>query len=191
MTFDSRKGREIVINYKGNIYAFKESESGLYYYETSKINNSFIQTVTNNETKYTKKDIKNANEVTDVQQYFFWPSTKNVNNYIDGNQILNCHLTGQDIETRDHIYGTPIPLLRGKMLRQRPMAHNREPLVQIPTVIAKRYMKVNMFMDLFFVNGNAFLHIKSEKINYRSSQSLKTKAIREIVIGIGIVKNKY
>ena len=75
------------------------------------------------------------------------------------------------------------------MLREKPVIHDCNPLIQVPAIIAKRYVDVNMFMDLFFVNGNAFLHTKSDKINYRSSQSLKTKAMKEIVAGIGIVKN--
>ena len=41
------------------------------------------------------------------------------------------------------------------------------------------------------MNKLVFLHTKSENINYRSVQALKSRNMTKIVQGINIVKNKY
>ena len=46
-------------------------------------------------------------------------------------------------------------------------------------------------MDIFFVKKIAFLHTKSDKINFRSIQRLNTRKMSEIVKGVKIVKAKY
>jgi hypothetical protein len=72
---------------------------------------NYTQTVKENEAMYTKRDIKRARDVSDLQQYLFWPKTSTVTGYINENQINNCQLTEEDIQARQHVYGTPIPLL--------------------------------------------------------------------------------
>ena len=77
------------------------------------------------------------------------------------------------------------------MVRKRPIKHERTDVLPVPTLIAMRYKRVQMFMDIFFVNKLVFLHTKSENINYRSVQALKSHNMTEILQGINIVKNKY
>ena len=96
-----------------------------------------------------------------------------------------------DIKAIENIYGMPYQLLRGKMLRKRPIRHERSEIVPVPTMIATRYKQVQIFMDIFFVNKLVFLHTKSENINYRSVQALKSRNTTAIIQGINVVKNKY
>ena len=54
-----------------------------------------------------------------------------------------------------------------------------------------KIQKIELFGDLFFVNGNPFLHTKSENINYSSVQALTSRKMNEIARGIQLVKNRY
>ena len=105
---DTYQERVIIVTYGGKSYKFKECSSGLYYYDLDANNNkmiktNLIQTVKENRGKYTKRDIIKANEVTDVQRYYFWPSIDSVNTYFVENKLPNCALTSDDIQARDNI----------------------------------------------------------------------------------------
>ena len=88
----------------------KKRGHGIYHYKKdncdkkkdNKINKNcgnvnYTQTVKENEAMYTKRDIKRARDVSELQQYLFWPKTSTVTGYINKNQINNCHLTEEDI----------------------------------------------------------------------------------------------
>ena len=61
--------------YKDRTYKFKEYKSGIYYCKISIINNNLkvkkvfasIKAVKENEEKYTKEDLKKANDITELQ----------------------------------------------------------------------------------------------------------------------------
>ena len=110
---------------------------------------NYTQTVKENEAMYTKRDIKRVRDVSDIQQYLFWPKNSTVTGYINEKHINNCHLTEEDIHARQHVYGTPIPLLRGAMMRKHPKTHNRSNLVTLSKTVIDRYLKIHMFMDIF------------------------------------------
>ena len=60
-------------------------------------------------------------------------------------------------------------------------------LYQIPVNIARKYKNVHMGIDIFFVNGNTFLHTKSTNIGYRSVQELKSRRVTDILSGIKVI----
>ena len=132
---------------------------------------------------------KNTQKMThNIQEYFFWPGTSALKRYINDIQIVNCSVTAHDVIARDSLYGKPKPLLKGKMIRTCPQEHIRNNMLPLFDLISNRYKDLHIFMDLFFVNGNIFLHTKSENINYRSVQSSKTKRSMEVAKGLTIVK---
>ena len=148
-----------------------------------------VNTVEENEQKYTKRDINKAKQVTSLQQYMFCPGSDRLAKKLDNNQIFNCNLTIEDIKTRDHVYGTPTPLLQGKMTQTKPLQHNTRK--NIAPMIPRKYFNMNMYMDLFFVNKNPFLHTRSENIDYRSAQPLKLRGMSELKKSIHLVKQRY
>ena len=44
------------------------------------------------------------------------------------------------------------------MTRQGPVKHERSIIEKTPATVAKRYMKVHIFVDIDFVNRMVFLH---------------------------------
>ena len=77
--------------------------------------------------------------------------------FLHDNQIQNCDLTNDDVATRDHIFGTPPALLRGKSTRAKPEKHTRDELYDISNMIPTRYMDLQIFMDIFLCKWEYFL----------------------------------
>ena len=90
--------------------------------------------------------------------------------YLTDNMIINCKVTGDDVRTRNNIYGEPRQILKGKMKQCTPNIHTKETLILLS--IPKKYMKIDIFMDLFYVNKIVFLHTKTEHFQYQSIQAL-------------------
>ena len=197
--FDSDISKTITVTYKGNKYDFSMAKNGIFVYDSgNKIKNTFenkhtcaLMTVKDNEKKYTKADILKARSVTNMQEYFFWPGTEQIKKYLSNNQLINCRLSEQDMNTRNDVYGSPSAILKGKMVRTSPLRHNRNEVRPVFDMIGEKYRDVHIFLDMFYVNRNIFLHTKSENINYRSVQSLETRKTTEIAKGMSIVKRKY
>ena len=51
----------------------------------------------------------------ELQNNLFWPSKEIMEQYLTENMIINCKLTGDDVKTRNNIYGEPHQILKGKM----------------------------------------------------------------------------
>ena len=195
--FDLKRKRSMFVIYKNEVFEFKEHRDGLYFYDRNNINDKInigftsVQTVQGNIKKYAKNDVKRAEEVTNLQEHLFWPGTKRFAQFLHDNQIQNCELTNDDVVTRDHIFGTPTPLLRGKSTGAKPEKHTRDELYDISNMIPTRYMDLQIFMDIFYVNGNIFCLTTSENIGHKSVQALKTQKHQDICQGIGLIRDKY
>ena len=94
LTMDTRKARQIVVVFDGHTYVFKECADGLYFYDTSAgaarnniINEplnsySFLQTVQDNESNFSKQDIAKAQEARDLQRRLGFPGTSTLLHYL-------------------------------------------------------------------------------------------------------------
>ena len=93
-----------------------------------------------------------------------WLSGQSFKDYIDKNLILNSKITGRDVSRTKEIYGVAEPLLRGKMVApsQNP---NRSVQVPLPNNLSKEQSRLQLYIDLIYVNGNVFLHTKAKDLN--------------------------
>jgi hypothetical protein len=103
------------------ILRFQQCGSGLYYYDTAAnahnsnvISYSFLSTVRNNKDYFNRQEIEGADKARILQGNIGWPSTKDMQNYIASNLIVNCNVTVDDVNRAEAIYGPQVPLLKGK-----------------------------------------------------------------------------
>ena len=108
--------------------------------------------------------------MTKLQNNLFWPSTEIMEKYLTNNMIINCKLTGDDVRTRNNIYREHNQILKGKIKGRTTNTHTRELLMLFS--IPKKYMEIDMFVYLFYVNKIVFLHTKTEHFQYQSIQAL-------------------
>jgi len=74
-------------------------------------------TVAENKRFFTKKEIAGAEGAHRLQQELGWPSVDQFRQIVANNQIRNSSITVDYIDRAQFIYGTPTPLLQGKMVR--------------------------------------------------------------------------
>ena len=96
----------------GSIFIFKKSNNGLYFYDTSVDlykpkpvlhNYSFLQTVTENKTYFSRQEIKGADTSRKLQEYLYYPGTTTYKDYVSNSQINNCVITPDDVNSQSHL----------------------------------------------------------------------------------------
>ena len=203
ITMDTRKERAIVVKMSAEkTFKFLECPDGLYHYDTSDMYNklskpksnvtpySFTMTVSDNKKYFSKREIARAEGAHRLQQTLGWPSVDQFRNIIGNNLVRNCSVTLADIDRAQYLFGTPTPLLQGKMTRS-PNARDRIPRVSIPPSILTHHRNVILYVDYFFVNKLPFLHTKSEGLNHLTVQSGQTRSKATIIEGILKVMRIY
>ena len=59
-----------------------------------------------------------------MQEFLAWPSTQEFMKIVEGNQLRNCDITVDDIKRVSDLFGEPVPFLKGRMTRRRPLKDN-------------------------------------------------------------------
>ena len=109
---------------------------------------------------------------------------------VANNLIRNSRVTVGDIDRAQYIFGTPTPLLQGKMIRS-PNPKERVQRISIPPAILTHHQNVTLHVDFFFINKLPFLRTKSESINFLTVQTGFTRSKEAIVNGINNVIKMY
>jgi hypothetical protein len=116
VSFNSDNNIFVVTKPDGTIFEFKQSESGLYYYNLASNKRKgvvMVDTVASKKSRYTNEDYSRA--VLARQ-----PSTKDFLWIVARNQLPNCPITRDDILVAEDIFGPDIGSLKGKMTRRKP-----------------------------------------------------------------------
>ena len=75
--------------------------------------NIFVNTVQENMTRYSKRDVKKATEARQLHGTLHFPSKKTFNWMIRGNQIKNCKATPDHAEIAHDIWGKSEDYIKG------------------------------------------------------------------------------
>ena len=116
-----------------------------------------------------------------LQQYLHYPSTGTLKNYLNNNIINNCQIKADDINRAEIIYGSAVPYIQGHMTRERPLVHTKIEKAPLPPIITLHHRTVALFIDFFFVNGNIFVHSKSEKVNFLTAKYYTSRSLNQQV----------
>ena len=198
LTMDTSVEKAILLHCPdSSIIKFCECRDGLYYYDLSTnskmdvTNYSFLQSVKSNKLYYTAAQIAGARRARTIQEQLGWPSTTSFLNIVNNNLIDNSNINADDIRRAQHIFGTPTPLLQGKMTRTPPPSMRKVERLAIPAPILDRHKDLQLFVDFFFVNGHPFLHSKCNKINFLTVQHCQSRSKQHIIGGISTVLYIY
>ena len=192
----------------GRKMKFKECDNGLYYFDAKdevelpkdknikeEVKNysnevNLLSTVAENKSLFSRREIQGAKNARILQQSLGWPSTTTYKSYVKNNLIRNCGVTIDDIERSLKIYGTPVPLIKGKMTNIGPTTNDMS-VTYLPPDIIEHHRHIQLYMDFFYVNKMPFLHTKSGKINYLTVASTKSRSKGIIVNEIQRITNIY
>ena len=209
ITMDTAMERAIFVTLPdGRKIKFKECDIGLYYFDAKdeaelpkdknikeEVQNYLIEvnllsTVAENKSLFSRREIQGAKNARILQQSLGWPSTTTYKSYVKNNLIRNCGVTIDDIERSLKIYGTPVPLIKGKMTYIGPTTNDMS-VTYLPPDIIVHHRHIQLYMDFFYVNKMPFLHTKSGKINYLTVASTKSRSKGIIVNEIQRITNIY
>jgi hypothetical protein len=117
-------------------------KSGLHYYDPMKEHHmTFVNTVSENKTRFTKRKIKCAEIARNLYKTLSYPSMKDFKWAIQSNQIKDFPMTIQDIDVATKIWGKNIAALKGKITRSKmhPVARD---YVKVPKELLKLHKEV-------------------------------------------------
>jgi hypothetical protein len=158
ITYDSRKGNVFVVHKDdGTTRIFKESDRGLFYYDTSPHANraTFVTTVEKNKSKVTNRNYVRATTARKIQVLVGRPELKDFVSYLDQNMILNYLIDRDDAIDAHQIFGRDVDSLKGKTTRQgTKYVHAR--IEGLPMGIMAKYRGVALCIDNMFVNKVGF-----------------------------------
>jgi hypothetical protein len=111
---------------------FKIHKSGLHYYDPRKEHHmTFVNTVSENKTGFTKRQIKCAEIARNLYKTLSYPSMKDFKWVIRSNQIKDCPVTVQDIDVATNIWGKNSAALKRNTTRSKTHLVDRD-YVKVP-----------------------------------------------------------
>jgi hypothetical protein len=117
---------------------------------------TLVQTVRANYEGYTKREVLKAKEARRAQAMMGNPSEKDYKTMVSNNLIPECPITPSDISNARAIFGPDLPSVRGKTVRTRP-AQVVGDYVAVPRSLVDANKALTLAVDVFFVDGTAFL----------------------------------
>jgi hypothetical protein len=122
VTYDSQgKGAFIVHKPNGINVHFVAHQDGLHYHNTHDRQLTMVTTVAKESKGYSKRQIEQAKVAQAFQAKVGHPSTSDLKQIIQSNQIVNCPVKTADIGRTDKIFGPSLPILKGKTTRHAPL----------------------------------------------------------------------
>jgi hypothetical protein len=126
---------------------------------------TLIQTVCGNYEGFTKREVLHAQEARQAQAMLDNPSKKDFQGMVSGNLIPNCLITCGNISNTRKIFGPDLASMRGKTVRQTPAPVVAD-YMAVPWQLVEANKAVMLAVDVFFVDGTAFLVTFMRRINF-------------------------
>ncbi len=105
------------------------------------------------------------------------PTDKEFKGVVCERLITDCPFTVQDVENANHIFGSYLANLRGKMIRTK-QEHVRIEYDQIPWDFDELHKYVTLVADVMFVNGLPFLVTSLQGISLVTIEYLKSRTAK-------------
>jgi hypothetical protein len=159
---------------------FKMHKRGLHYYDPRKEHHlTFVNTVSENKTGFTRRQIKCAEIARNLYKTLSYSSMKDFKWVIRSNQSKDCPVTIQDIYVATKICGKNIATLKGKTTRSKthPVAGG---YVKVPKELLKLHKEVFLTTDIFFMNKIPFFLTLSRNICFTAVNHLADRTVPQI-----------
>ena len=131
-------------------------------------------TVAQNESMYTKREVEEAKQARDLYRMLAYPSFKDMSEAISSGTLIDCPVTIQSLRRSTDIYGTPDGILKGKT------THTTSTLDKVITVIRPAGNDVHLNGDIFFIEGLAFFLTFGTPVNLLCVTALANRTVTTI-----------
>jgi hypothetical protein len=158
---------------------FQMHKSRLHYFDPRDSKLTFVNTVSKNKASFTKRQIKEAEVAQSLYSKLKYLSWKDFKWIIRSNQIKDCPVTVDHVDTALKIWGKNIVALKGKTTQTKPDLVARD-FVKVPVELLKLHKEVYITADLFFVNKIPFFLMLSHKICFTAINHLADRTVLQI-----------
>ena len=110
-----------------------------------------VQTVKENESMYSKREIREAKELRELSKRMAYPSSADLSSMLRKGLINNAPVSYKSVQVANDIYGPEVGALKGKTKLQKPTVIKPLPLPRLVTA------ELTMLCDLMFVEGDKSL----------------------------------
>jgi hypothetical protein len=194
ITFDSEKEDAFIVHMdKGNM-KFKCNPEGLYTFEVSdkylKKESHLIKTVKENRVGYTQRQFEQAKRAWELYHIMGTPTIETFKTLVKMNAIRNCPVTTEDVNIAEKIFGADMSSLKGK-LTCRKSSPVREDTVEIPEELIAHNRKIELCIDIMYVNECGFMTTIDQTIRFRSAISIENRTHKEYYRVLDMVLRVY
>ena len=153
---------------------------GLHYHNPSEKEISFVQTVNENESGYSARQIVGAKWARKLYSKVGFSSNKDFKNLINNNVILNWLVTADDVDRANTIYGPIIATLKVKTTRtkSKPVVTD---CVDVPTAVIDSNKDITLSADIIFVNRIPFYSTISRHIKFTTVEAIPSQKLPQII----------
>jgi hypothetical protein len=197
ITYNSKNGKEFHVIKPDKHVVFKESESGLYYHDTTNraylvlnADKMALDTVRNNREGFTDRDYEQAKRARKALDLVGYPSPKDFEHMVSSNMINNFPVTSIEVTNANKIFGPYLATLKGKTLRITPPPVMKD-CAKIPKEIMSLNRNFTLAIDIMFINGLPFMVSISRKIKFTTVKYLLGRKQINLVKSIRKIINLY
>jgi hypothetical protein len=165
-------------------------ESRLHHFDPRDREFTFINTVSKNKTGFTKRQIKDTQAARSLYSKLNYPSWKDFKWIIWSNQIRDCPVTVEHVNTAIKIWGKNVAALKGKTTWTKPDPLARD-FVKVPMELLKLHEEVYIIADLFFVKKIPFFLTLSHKICFTAINHLVDRTVLQIFMAFKQIYQYY
>jgi hypothetical protein len=106
------------------------------------------------------------------------------------NAIKNCPVTTEDVNNAKKIFGADMSSLRSKSTRRK-STWVREDVIKIPEGLISQNRKIDLCIDIMYVNKCGFMTMIDQTIQFRSALPIKNRTHGEYYRVLDMVLRLY
>jgi hypothetical protein len=186
----SHRDKLFTVHAPGYTLPFHEHESlhkcNFHNFEDYRSEDCLISTVAENESKFSKREVRDAKQASQLTRRMAYPSDKDLIKLVTSGQINDSTVTVQDINRAATIYGPPLASLKGKTVAKVPAIVKP---INIPrTVFTNQVLHV----DVMFVDNDPYLISIATPLGYTMCSHLSgSRGVKSIRHALLAQVNKY
>ena len=191
VTYDSTFNRAFIVHKpEGHDMHFIMHRDGLHYHDPSEKEIYFVQTVNENESGYSARQISDAKRARKLYSKVGFPSNNDFKSLINNNMILNCPVTVNDVDRANTIYSPIIATLIGKTTRTKykPVVTD---YVGVPPAIINSNKDITLSYDILFVNRIPFYATIRRHIKFTTVEAIPSRKLPQLIKSTQYVLDLY
>jgi hypothetical protein len=194
VSYDSEKEDAFIVHMNNDTLKFECHPERLYTYKVSdkylKKQSHLINTVKENRVGYTQRQFEQAKRARELYHIVGTLTIELSKTLIKMNAIKNCPMTTEDGNNAEKIFGADMSSLRGKSTRSK-STPVREDVIEIPEELISQNRKIDLCIDIMYVNKCGFMTTIDRMIQSRSALPIENRTHEEYYCVLDMVLGLY